>query len=256
MILYLNRGLIVEQKIIEAFKTYFNSLGLADYYKNYTIHITNSHPFATLLYDEKTPTISLFPSIIVTTISDIKPGQLEQLVESTGIQITIDDIQNIKENGYTVTEKVLHGLESAFETREWLYGVSQTTRRQDTIAIEIWSENIQLKNELYETVRLFVCGFLRNYLCGTTPGHDIVIFDNTILGERSNNFNEDFGVILSGAHLTFEVDYTIEQTIIDTGIVEYDPSNIIGEVINHAKGEKATTTSLIYLGDDPGEFNP
>jgi hypothetical protein len=128
-------------------------------------------------------------------------------------------------------------------------------RRRDTVSIEIWDENIQLKNELYEAVRLFVCGWMKQYLEKLYEENGLAIFDHTVRGERSNNFNGEFGIDLWGAYITFEADYIIEQTVIDTDLV--DSKIDFMEVINHVKGQQGTTRSIIignrhYDGDRAG----
>jgi hypothetical protein len=236
MIFYLNKGLILEQEIVLALHHYFNALDLPSLYRNQTITISNAHPFATLFHtiaQNESPRLSLFPAIVVTTTADTKPSQLTHLNEVSTLSLTIDDIDTLSKQGYMVTETVLKKLKEVLQNRSNLYGISQISRRQDTISVEIWSENIQLKNELYEAVRLFVCGFLREYLSEHLKGHDTVIFDNSIQGERSNNFNEDFGILLSGGYISFEVDYCIEQIVIDSEVK--DITNIVYEIVNHVK---------------------
>lgn len=238
MIYYLNKGLILEQEIVLALRTYFNALDISSIYNNQSITITNAHPFATLFHSiahHETVNLSLFPVIVITTVSDNKPSQLANVNESAAISFSIDDIDSLSKQGYEVTGSVLDKLREELQKQSTLYGISQVSRRQESISVEIWAENIQLKNELYEAVRLFVCGFLRDYLSEHLRGHDIVIFDNSIRGERSNNFNEDFGILLSGACITFEVDYCIEQIIIDSELKGV--KDIVYEIVNHVKGE-------------------
>jgi hypothetical protein len=108
-----------------------------------------------------------------------------------------------------------------------------------------------LKNELYEAIRLFVCGWMKESLEKLYEENGFTLFDNTVRGQRSNNANVDFGIELWGAYLTFEAEYTIEQTVIDTELVD---SNIdFMEVINHVKGQAGTTRSVIIGGGDSAE---
>ena len=65
--------------------------------------------------------------------------------------------------------------------------------------------------------------------------HGLTVFDNTIRGQRSNNWNFDFGVKLAGAQIGFDADYFIEQSIIDTEIIEFGSETIV-EVTNRVKG--------------------
>ena len=271
MIYFLNCGLILEQETVNAIEKYFEITGTAEYFSNFTINETNAHPFARLsMVNPATAAAeaaSLFPAVVVTTESDIKPPQLTHAIDWKMFALEPADIE-AGEGGLSPVEKrymmmtpdKMEQLRAAMETREnkLLYGISRFIRRQDTISIEIWSENPQLNNELYELLRLFVCGFMNDYLAqiyreyfnelgeGESP---LVIFDNSVQGQRSNNHNFDFGVGLYGSRLSFEADYMIEQSIIDTEIKE-QTDNFLLEVINHVKGIEGKTKSVSATRDD------
>jgi quinol monooxygenase YgiN len=257
MIFFLNKGLILEQEILTALKEYFAHLGTKGFYKNYSINVTNEHPFARLYTDDSANTKSLFPAVVVATLDDSKPGALSGINETEAIDLTEIDVTPSAEgepsplearNYMMVTPAIIEKIKTTLaENGNHLYGISKTMRRQDRISIEIWAENIQLKNELYELVRLFVCGYMKEYLETLYKQNALSIFDESVRGSRSNNGNVEFGIELWGAYITFEADYTIEQTVIDTEIV--DTNNLVWEVINHVKGQAGTTTSIIF-GDD------
>jgi hypothetical protein len=262
MVFYLNKGLILEQVIVQALKDYFNVSGAYDFYKNVSLNITNKHPFAKLTLDAMKGArsgVSLLPAIIIATESDDKPGELENLVDVSGVKLTIEDVapgesgkSPLEEKGYMMmTPEKLAAIKGAIETNEKVYGVSSFIRRSDLVAIEIWAENIQLKNELYELIRLFVCGFMKESFEKLYEENNFSLFDDTVRGQRSNNFNGDFGIELWGAYITFEADYTIEQTVIDTDLV--DENIEFMEVINHVKGQAGTSRSVIIGGRDGAE---
>jgi hypothetical protein len=273
MIFFLNRGLILEHEVVKAMKKYFDITGVPDYYKNYTVNITNEHPFAKMYLTEapEKTAISLFPVVVVATESESKPPELNNLVDGAEtISIEMDDITPDGEDGKSLIERrydmitplIIKRLQDAMDKRKEkrIHGASMYIRRRETICIDIWAENPQLKNEIYELVRLFVCGFLRDYLAdlyrryfnelgeGQSP---LVIFDSSVKGQRSNNYNLEFGIELCAGQITFEADYIIEQTIIDTEIV--DTNNILLEVINHVKGHELTTRERIIGADDTSE---
>ena len=273
MIFILNRGLILEQELVRAIKNYFSLIGVSDYYKNYTVNVTNEHPFARMLLSkvpEKDAT-SLFPVVVVATENDSKPSSLTELAGTGDVILEPEDIEENEDGGPSdiekryemITPKIMTALRKAMDDREVkrIFGQSYFIRRSDLISIEIWAENPQLKNELYELVRLFVCGFMKNYLAdlykeyfselndgGESP---LVIFDSSVRGQRSNNFNIDFGIELVGAYLTFDADYVIEQAVIDTEIV--DANNILLEVINHVKDFEQTTRQWVIARGEFGE---
>jgi hypothetical protein len=232
MIFYLNKGLILEEKIVEALKNYFDTLEVVNDYKNFSINITNEHPFNTLLGSggQEVEAASLFPAIVVTTSEDSKPGQLDHLVETRAWTLEPADIDQIIPSGYEIIPEAVEKIRAAVNGRKELYGICFEINRSDKIAIEIWCENIQLKNELYEKVRLFVCGMMKYNL--ENKHKTLTIFDNTVHGQRSNNFNYDFGIDLAGSLITFDADYIVEQSVIDTELIEIN-KDIILEVYNH-----------------------
>jgi hypothetical protein len=223
MIFYLNRGLILEQEIVRALKGYFKAIAIDEMYRNYAVTITNEHPFALLMLGNTPKTQSLFPVIVVASETDTKPAQLDALAVSTQkLRITEDDIPKLIAMGYDMIPETVEAMKKEIAGREYLYGVGCVIRRSERISIEIWSDNNQLKNELYEKVRLFIAGGMKEAMESLYQEYALTIFDGTINGQRSNNFNLDFGVTLHGAQITFDADYAIEQTVINTELQRID----------------------------------
>jgi hypothetical protein len=180
---------------------------------------------------------------------------------------------DVEERYMMMTPKKMGELRAAMDARtdKRIFGFTQFIRRRDHISIEIWAENPQLKNELYEIIRLFACGFMRHYLAKLYGGYfkeldggdvPFAIFDGSVKGQRSNNFNIDFGVELFGAQITFDADYIIEQSVIDTEASDNN-DNLLLEVINHVKDCTDTTREWIIGaerapadGADGGENSP
>ena len=266
MIFFLNRGLILEHEVVKALKKYFSIIRVPEYYKNFTVSITNQHPFARMILSDapEKDAASLFPVVIVATEDDSKPAELANLVDAGSVSIELEDIKEadggsaVERRYDMITPEIMAELRKCMAKRDdkHIYGASLFIRRRDHISIEIWAENPQLKNELYEIIRLFICGFLRDYLAelykqyfgelegGQSP---LVIFDTSVRGQRSNNFNVEFGIELHGAHITFDADYIIEQTVIDTDIV--DTENLLLEVLNHVKGYENITRERVSIGE-------
>lgn len=245
MLCYLNRGLILEQAVCAIVHEYFDALHLENTYKNFHITVTTEHPFARLyLYDGLNAADS-FPAVVITTQEDTKPSELDELAPQVQlVEITEADLNQIagtddagEKNALpglctVVDEKTLETVRAAIREKGSCAGYAIRTRRRDSMGIEIWSENIQLKNELYEQLRLFVTGNLRHILADRYPFFDIAIFDGTVNGHRSNNFNYDFDVILAGAHIAFDVNYCVEQIVIDTDAEKIKDFIFLGG-INH-----------------------
>jgi len=248
MIFYLNKGRILEEEIVNVIKDYFTAIDLADDYNGISVNVTNEHPFNALNGSGDIQAASLFPAVVITTYEETKPSQLARLPE-TGIEPRpwpwkLEDINRLIEDGYDVTPSIVEKIKAFYtKDRDTLHGVCFGAVRQDRISIEIWSENIALKNQIYEKIRDFVCGMMKRIL---EEGKELTIFDDSIYGQRSNTFNYDFGISLAGAQITFEADYIIEQSVIDTDI--YDTENLLLEVINHAKDYADTTRSAIRIG--------
>ncbi|GMO51919.1 MAG: hypothetical protein Pg6C_17020 [Treponemataceae bacterium] len=187
MIFYLNRGLILEQEIVKALKAYFAACDVDDYYKNFSVNITNQHPFARLTLDavnKKQPNMSLFPAIIVATESEYEPPGLEGMLDNDeSVTMEPSDIPLLKDRYSMMTDSKIARLQSEMERNGGkLYGFSTGIRRHDELSIEIWAENVQLKNELYELTRLFIGGGLCAYFGRLYENYTLGIFDHTLRG--------------------------------------------------------------------------
>lgn len=243
----------MEQAICALLKEYFESIHLENTYENFHISVTNEHPFAKLMFHDGLNASDSFPAVVVTTQEDRKPHNLDLPPTYDAIGIDKEDLENIARTTETrtdkkgmkkeveipglcmvVDEKTKVAIEEALNKNGGMcYGWSIRTRRRDSIGIEIWAENNQLKNEIYEQTREFVTGNMRFLLERKYPFFATAIFDNTIIGRRSNNYNADFDIRLTGAHIGFDVDYCVEQIIIDTDLTKI--TEIIAEADNYVK---------------------
>lgn len=255
---YLNRGIILEQVIVSLIHDYLEAIDADNLYQNFHIEATNRHPFASLyLHNTKTVADS-FPAIIVTTATDDKTPALEDLKAwVTPVAFTDEDIDDWASNTYdndfkdsnghivkagkkipglcAVTSKdVIKELKKVTKRQGEVYGNKIEIRRTDRISVEIWADNEQVKNEVYEVLRLFIAGNLSNLLCDRYGFFDPLIDDVTVHGQRSNNYNMDFDIPLSGAMITFEVNYRVSQVVFDTDKTKYEV-NIETEAINYVK---------------------
>jgi hypothetical protein len=269
MIFFLNRGLVLEQEVVRALKYYFSTVGVPEFYENFSVSVTNEHPFARMWLSNapEKDALSIFPVVVVATEDDGKPPELSELSDWRCFALEPEDIEAKNEGGPSDVEKrymmmtpaKMGALREAMNARsdKRIFGLSQFIRRRERVSVEVWAENPQAKNEIYELVRLYACGFMKDFLAeryreffGRADGESpFVIFDGSVRGQRSNNFNVDFGIVLSGAHITFEADYIIEQSVIDTELSGIN-GNLLLEVINHVKGYSDTTRERI-TGTDP-----
>lgn len=253
MLCYLNRGIILEQAITALIRDYFDALHLDNKYKNFHISVTNEHPFAELYLHEGLNAADSFPCVVVTTQEDRKPTEFTKLAqqEVCALGITESDLEEITKTTETyinkkgvkktreipglctvVDDNTLDAIKATINKQDYCYGYSMRIRRKDSIGIEIWAENVQLKNEIYEQLREYVTGNLSKILESKYSFFDIALFDDTIVGHRSNNYNFDFDVALSGAHIAFDVNYCVEQIVLNTELTEVS-QEIITEALDH-----------------------
>ena len=278
MIYYLNLGFVLEQALVDVTKTYIDRLHLDSVYNNFHIQVTNEHPFAHMMIEDNTRAGDTFPAVVITSHTDGGVPDLANLMEvSHGVKVTSKDLDDIfetatrpktkidektgktvivrKRDGSIVRENVpgyvliydeerINQLKAIADSRTvgeepgGIYGIKIDFKRRDNISVEIWCENDQLKDELYEHLNLFFTCSLDRILHEKFKFFDCAIFGNKVSGERSSNYNFDFDVLLSGSHLTFSVDYNVSQIILDTEI-EKITTEIFWEVINHVKTERS-----------------
>lgn len=255
---YLNRGIILEQAIVSLIHNYLEAIDSDNLYKNFHIEATNRHPFTSLYMHNNTRASDVFPAIIVTTATDDKTASLDNLQawvsEVSFDESDIDDWAsdtydndfadsngNIIEAGTKIpglcaitSTSVKNALKKVVKKRGFVLGQKIEMRRTDRISIEIWADNEQVKNEIYEVLRLFVMGDLRNLLTKEYNFFDPLIDDSSVHGQRSNNYNMDFDIALSGAMISFDVNYLISQVVLDTDKVKMS-NDIEAEAHNYVK---------------------
>lgn len=274
MVYYLNFGFILEQALADLIRRYIDRQNFDEVYGNFHISVMNEHPFAHMIIDSSSRCADNFPSIIVTTQSDSKTGEMAELpLQTYEVGYTSEEIDCLVSAGFRNKKRLLSGgkavdivkngvlqkervpgfilvydkksveeLKRTADSRSkdgekgMVYGLKINTRKTDLVSIEIWAENNELKNELYEHVRLFLSGALPRLLEDEYRIFEPALFDKTITGERSANYNFDFDSLLCGSHLSFEVDYDIAQVILDTELENIN-GEIVPEVINHVKNE-------------------
>jgi hypothetical protein len=238
MKLYLNKLFIPELEILRAFKEYLKSIDIRGLYRRVTVNASNDHPFAQIAggasISGKINTAGLFPAIVITTAGDEKSGRLADLGYMQDADLVqLDSMEGLDD--YLVTEKVKELIQAHLAERPVLYGGRYLFRRKDDISIEIWAENIDMKNQLYDIAKFFVLSWKDTGLAGFIERNALAIFDGTVRGDRSNNYNFDFGISLAGANIQFEAEYLAECIVLDTDIRDRD---IAFKRINHVYGDK------------------
>jgi hypothetical protein len=205
----------------------------SDIYSNFGgIRVSSTHPFAHLMNTEingVTYDGNLFPSITIVGNHDQKNPQINIPAHIKDIRIKAAEIADITTNRerYIISDADLAALQSltAGELYENAHGI-QEERRSDFV-IEIWAENDDVKGRIYDILVNFLIGYKRFTI---KENYDIVIVEDSITGERDGNYNFDFGKMLYGSIVRFNIDYIVAQYYVDTDIVE------LGSVI-HTEGE-------------------
>ena len=260
---YLNRAIILEQAIVALIKNYLNTLKVDKIYENNQIHAVLNNHFAKLYMTNGDKAADSFPAIVVSTHEDNKePDLLPVRPQTRGTKLKkigydksdVDAILNIYEPELVDGKKVkipgicaiapdetinaiyekLDSIENYNKDEKnkkkdvMVYGYSLRAYRRDMMSIDIWAENIQLKNELYKQILLFVLGDMRNILATKYEFFDPKIDDDTVRGTPVLPFLVDFGLTLAGGSVQFEVAYAIEQNVIDTSWDDIHREIIIG----------------------------
>lgn len=252
---YLNRGIIIEQALCSLIHDYFDTLHLDNKYKNFHVSVVTDHPFAELYMHEGLNAADHFPAVIVNTIDDTLARDFQNIPDQVdAIGITKEDLKEITQTQETyikngkekkrdipglctvVDSLTLESINAAIDKHESkkAYGYSLKSIKQDSISVEIWAENVQLKNEIYKQLVMYIAGNLKNDLEVKYKNYGITIFSNTVTGHPSNNYNFDFDVALAGAQISFDLTYWQEQIVINTELAEAS-TDIVMEVINYGK---------------------
>ncbi|MDR1902335.1 MAG: hypothetical protein LBQ88_08665, partial [Treponema sp.] len=186
-----------------------------------TLNITNEHPFAQFLDNKGDDNgASLFPAVVITSETDVHAPPGSHFAEAERLTLNSADVDKLIEYGYLIDPETVEKIRNEFEGREKLYGLTHIIRRTERISIQIWAENIKLKNYLYEMIRLFVMGGLHESMEEYRAKNNLVIFDETVTGQRSGTYSSACGVTLAGANIVFDADYIIEQSFIDSELIE------------------------------------
>lgn len=216
---YLNRGLVLEQAVAWECEKYLREIGADSLFPNFHVHVTNVHPFAAMYLENGESAADSFPCVVISSADSRKPEQLYALPQQArACEVDAEDVEMLFAKGNPgscaiASEETKETLLKWIEASETgvLSAAAKQVMRSDFVSFEIWSENAQLKNELFEHLRLFVATNLIDCLQRDYPIFGINASDSRISESRSNNYNMDFGVTLHGGQITHQIDYAIEQ---------------------------------------------
>lgn len=203
---------VVEDILVKEFKEYLSNIRFREQYPNHKgITVSNDHPFEVLLNGNGSANI--FPYITIVSSSDGEPpGMAKGWSEA---QLDQGDLDSVNPLEWYMAQTSLDELRSQVSSKGAVYGLQNSSVWRDSTSFEIWSENIQVKNDLYN----MILGYLNGpHVIGLHQKYGFVIQSDTIKGQRSGYYNMDFGRTLYGCKIDLQVDYPIVQAVYDTEI--------------------------------------
>jgi hypothetical protein len=199
------------------------------------LKVSTDHPFVSLLTqnvaDGSSYDLSGFPSVTVIDTNFVKLVETPVLPQTMRLLPTlIDEIRAGGRNKFIMSKQALVALEQAFVGQQYLLAEGFQTLRRTQMAIEIWATNKIQKDKLFDLVSLYLVGQQR---FKQHTENEIVIEEESINGERSGVYNFDFGDVLYGAMLHFNVAYTVGyfeiKTYTTVGTIDVVAHGMVGE---------------------------
>lgn len=191
-----------ENYLIKALQDFMAEIQFSLMYPNFgNVRVGAVHPFALLLFQEvlgQKIDLSVFPAI---TIADNSEGEssMELGRDRTQFMISKDDVAEMtghrNAGRLIISDAALARLTAAIATRD-LPAEHAMYSSQHTVNINIWAENRDITNVIYDMVLLFV-NFSRRELHNS--GIDLL---EAITGNRTGDVNMDFGSLLYGSNIT------------------------------------------------------
>ena len=195
---------------------YFKDIKFSENWTRYkSVNVSLIHPFEYFyaklngiesVQEELAKGKKLFPS--VTIISDSENAAYSEIVNESVCTLDKYFIEDLKNDlALPVDERMFQVAESDLQTLESLDNVNfvrSDVNCRTHIIIEIWADNLILKNRLYDLIDLFLKANGRFDL-GRNAGLEIM--DGTVKGQKGSLYNFDFGKTIYGANIDFDVIY-------------------------------------------------
>lgn len=206
----------IEDILVQAIRDNLNGdISWQELYPVYgNVRVSLTHPFVELL-DQSVQGVQtqseLFPSITLASLSDSTlPGMAVTWDENPIETADLAEIQ--ASDGYLIPASQLTALQT-FLASAPVGVISRSTSviRTHNMALEIWADNLTIKNKLYDLLAMALSGKIRLDLKPT----GITIKLEDLKGQRSGHYNMDFGKLYYGAVLNFPVDVSYWQLFVD-----------------------------------------
>lgn len=219
---------VVEEVLIDRLSKYLHEeCKWADQFPKFPhVRINNEYPWVPYMTSEDSFTNgwldlskvseTLFPAVTIITSQDNKsPDKFQKLEPTTLYKEEFEDFKaQALTDGFLISPAALQEMETYFLTHDELYGLYTSWQRQDTINIDITTDDeTNIKNRLYDLLSLFLVG--QGSLSMKTD-LNIAVLNQTVSGTRSGIYNNDFGRVLRGATIHFNADYIISQVFYNT----------------------------------------
>jgi hypothetical protein len=214
---------VVENDLVADFKEYIKTIKFAEQYPNHAgLTISNDHPFEALLNGDGSANI--FPCVTIVSTTD---GEVPNMAKGwADTRLERGDLDAINPAEWYMADSSRDDLVEALVAKGAVYGVRHSTMWRDSTSFEVWSENLQVKNDLYNLILGYLTG---PHVIRLHQNHSFVIQSDQIRGQRSGYYNFDFGRTLYGCKIDLRVDYPIIQAVYDTDITT------LGELLHSYK---------------------
>lgn len=215
----------IETIIVQRLKNHiYNEVHYIDIFPNFPgLRISGVHPFVFLidhqLYGTKIP-VDLFPSITLVDESDGKDTAANTPTVEGETKIYDAEIADIESDvdklHYVISPTDFTALKALVVADTFPFAVSSVQRRRSSVVCEVWDNNVLVKNRLYDIARNF---FVHKGRYDLYKNDTLLIEEESISGQKSGNYNFDFGSPIYGATMRFNLVYSMAQYVVDSSLL-------------------------------------
>jgi len=221
---------VAEELLVSALEKYFDDLDWKGAYKNFPkVRINNEFPWVPYMrnpsawsggqldlgkvIDNQT---ALFPSLTVVNDSDAKATT--QFIRKDSTSLVTEDLVEFKElaskDSQFISPEGLQAIEDAITANGVVYGSRIMYKKTEVMKIDVTvDDESDIKNRIFDLVMQFLVGQGQIDL---NNDEKIEIKTETIHGNRSGVYNIQFGRVLKGSTIQFDVNYDIVQVYYNT----------------------------------------
>lgn len=156
---------------------------------------------------------NLFPSVTIISESD---NPIDTMEGRRSLSINEEFVRNLEaesqkrgdERSVIVSADTVKALRERLAGRTDFPVFGYQSHMSERLSIEVWADNNIVKNRLYSILLSFLRGRCAEILL---KEENIDVQIESVIGNRSGNYNFDFGKTLFGAVVTFEVQYFTQE---------------------------------------------